>query len=83
MILLNILDTDDPGTLFLIAAFALAGSVAITYFLWRWVLSIKRQLWNQQQMINILIKIAEKNGVSPDELSIIQEKNNNPNDKNL
>lgn len=36
--------------------------LVISYFWYRFVFSIKRQLWNQKQTLNILIKIAQKSG---------------------
>jgi len=41
--------------------------LGIAYYFYRWIFSIKRQLWNQKQQINLLIKIAEKLGVDPDD----------------
>lgn len=35
---------------------------AISYFWYRFIFSMKRQLWNQKQTLLILIKIAEKSG---------------------
>lgn len=45
-----------------IAIVAVGLFFAISYFWYRFVFSIKRQLWNQKQMLIILIKIAEKSG---------------------
>lgn len=59
-------------------ALGLAIGLLTTYSLWRWIFSIKRQLWNQQQQINLLLKIAEKLGVDPFETATIKYENNNP-----
>jgi hypothetical protein len=54
------------------------------YLIIRWATNIRRQLWNQRQQINILIKIAEKIGVEySDEIEGIHTKNNSSNDDNL
>jgi hypothetical protein len=52
--------------------------IVVYYYLARWVFSIKRQLWNQQQQINLLIRIAQKLGVSEndDQIADIRERNN-------
>lgn len=52
---------------------------AIAYYFYRWIFSINRQLWNQRQQINILLKIAEKLGVDSNdsELMTIRYENNN------
>ena len=53
-------------TIYIISgAIAFAAVLASTYYIWRWIFSIKRQLWNQKQQLNVLLKIAEKLGVDP------------------
>lgn len=63
----------------------IAVSIGIAYFFTRWVFSIKRQLWNQKQQINLLVRIAKKLGVdeNDEQLKAIIESNNNPSDENL
>lgn len=76
----------DPVVMFFICAFALGIVVAIAYYFWRWIFSIKRQLWNQKQQINLLIKIAEKLGASEDydgEFQRIKDHNNFGKDSEL
>ena len=48
----------------LIIAISVVLYFVIIYYLFRFIFSIKRQLWNQKQQINILIKIAHKLGVN-------------------
>ena len=79
------MDTPIFFTYVIIAGIALIIVLAISYYLWRWIFSIKRQLWNQKQQINILLKIAEKLGVDMNgsEVSAINYKNNNSDNSNL
>lgn len=72
----------DPSSLILLLI-GLIIVVAISYFFFRWVFSMKRQLWNQKAQINVLLKIADKLGVPSDEVDIIREKNNKSSDSNL
>lgn len=61
----------------LFGVIALSVLIVIYYFVTRWIFSIRRQLWNQKQQINLLVKIARQLGVTDvEELSMIQEKNN-------
>ena len=57
----------------------------ISYFFWRWIFSVKRQLWNQKQQINLLLKIAEKLGVDTNdsEIKTIRYHNNDKDDSSL
>jgi hypothetical protein len=58
------MDTEILITMYLIGgAVAIGILLAASYYVWRWIFSVKRQLWNQQQQINILLMIAEKLGV--------------------
>lgn len=56
---------DDLGSL---TTYAIAIGIgifaffAIAYYLYRWIFSIERQLWNQKMQIELLIIIAEKLG---------------------
>lgn len=56
---------DDLGSL---TTYAIAIGIgifaffAIVYYLYRWIFSIERQLWNQKMQIELLIIIAEKLG---------------------
>jgi hypothetical protein len=72
-------------TWLLIIVAGIALWIVVTYYLLRFVFSIKRQLWNQRQQINILIRIAEKLGVNTDDeqLSNIQTRNNNKDDEQI
>lgn len=49
---------------------------AISYFLFRWIFSVKRQLWNQQATIKLLIMLVEKQGGGNEETAQIKEQNN-------
>lgn len=60
-------------------AIGLVAMLVLYFFITRWVFSMKRQLWNQKQQINLLVKIAQQLGVKED-LSAIEEKNNNSED---
>lgn len=72
---------DTPtSSIVLIAILFLCLWITIAYFFIRWVLSIKRQLWNQKAQINVLIKIAEKLGVPKDEIDLIEKRNNTKSD---
>ena len=53
--------------------------LSIAYYFYRWIFSIKRQLWNQKQQINLLLKIAEKLGVDMQDSDILTIKYNNNN----
>jgi uncharacterized membrane protein required for colicin V production len=57
----------------------------ISYFFWRWIFAVKRQLWNQKQQINLLLKIAEKLGVDmqDNEVKTIRYHNNDTDDSSL
>lgn len=66
----------ENETLLWISLIALILGIVVMYFLFRWIFEIQRQLWNQKTTIDILIKIAEKQGVDSDFLSTVQEKNN-------
>ena len=50
----------------------------IGYYFIRWVFNIKRQLWNQQATITLLLRIAEKQGVTGEDIVQIKEQNNLP-----
>lgn len=72
------MDSDlQPKAILIYSAIALVILLIFYYYWLRYVLSIRRQLWNQKVMINLLIMIAIKNDVSESELSVIKEKNNN------
>ncbi len=68
----------DEFATYILLFFVAVAILAINYFFIRWVFDIKKQLWNQKQQINLLIKIAEKLGVDRynDGLDEIQRKNN-------
>ena len=73
----------ETPTLLFIIFISLVLLLAISYFLFRWIFSIKRQLWNQKVQISVLIKIATKLGVPHSEIDLIETFNNNPNDEFL
>lgn len=50
------------STYIILAVIALILFFVISYFWYRFIFSMKRQLWNQKQTLIILIKIAEKSG---------------------
>jgi hypothetical protein len=82
--LVTIMEGIETTWLLIIVA-GIALWIVVTYYLLRFVFSIKRQLWNQRQQINILIRIAEKLGVNTDDeqLSNIQTRNNNKDDEQI
>ncbi|HEU4576488.1 MAG TPA: hypothetical protein VFS36_15915 [Chitinophagaceae bacterium] len=69
----------ETSSLVMLILFSFIFSITLCYVLFRWIFSIKRQLWNQKQQINLLIKIAEKLGVPKEEVELIENKNNNKN----
>jgi hypothetical protein len=79
------MDTPDIAVYFMVLGITLIVILAISYYLWRWIFSIKRQLWNQRQQINILLKIAEKLGVDSkdSEILTIRYRNNDKDDSSL
>lgn len=84
MNLLNIFGVATE-TFFLAALISIGIYLAILYYLLRFIFDVKRQLWNQKQQINILIKIATKLGVdeNDDQLLDIKHKNNMKSNDNL
>ncbi len=73
----------DTSTLVIYVMLAIVVLLAISYFLFRWIFSMKRQLWNQRQQITLLIKIAEKIGVPRSEVEVIEERNKSKEDQFL
>jgi hypothetical protein len=73
----------DTSTLVIYILLAIVVLLAISYFLFRWIFSMKRQLWNQRQQITLLIKIAEKIGVPRSEVEVIEERNKSKEDQFL
>jgi hypothetical protein len=69
----------------MIIGIALIILLAVSYFFWRWIFALKRQLWNQKQQINLLLKIAEKLGVDMQDSEILHIRygNNNKDDSSL
>lgn len=61
----------------------LAVTLIIVYLFIVFAFRIKRQLWNQQQTINLLIQIAKKLGASGEEIDLIERKNNGASDQYL
>lgn len=41
-------------------------TIGIAYFLFRWIFEVKKQLWNQKQMVKLLCIIAKKLGEDPE-----------------
>lgn len=60
----------DSSTLFIYVLMLLI-SLVFSYFVFRWIFSIERQLKQNKAMIELLGKIAQKNGVSDDEINNI------------
>lgn len=54
-----------------IAIVAFIITMAICYYIFRWIFSIKRQLWNQRQIIMLLSAIALK--LAPEHEKDIEE----------
>ena len=73
----------DTSTIILIAVAALAVWLTLLFFFLRYTYRIKRQLWNQQQQINLLVMIADKLGVPEKEMEIIKTRNDNQDDEYL
>jgi energy-converting hydrogenase Eha subunit H len=74
MILLNILGLEDST--FYISLLSLIIWLIIIYNLIRSAVETKKQLWNQKQQINLLIKIVEKLEASDTEVEEIKKLNN-------
>lgn len=53
--------------------------LVLVYYFTRFIFSIKRQLWNQKQTIELLLMLVEKQCGVTDLTSTIRERNNNPN----
>lgn len=68
---------------FILLVLMIGAVVAIWYGMIRWAFSMKRQLWNQQQQITLLIKLCNKMGVSEDETSNIKERNEDKDNSKL
>jgi hypothetical protein len=68
----------EPLVFFFVLIFSIDIFLLISYYLTRWILSIEKHLRNQKQQINLLLKIAEKIGVSQEDQSLqeINKKNN-------
>lgn len=75
----------ELSTIIIIIGISIVIWLIVSYYFLRWIFSIKRQLWNQKQTINILIRIAEKLGIDEydSQLRDIHYKNNNPDDSPL
>ncbi len=67
---------DNSGNFLLYAASVILTFVFLFYF-FRWVFAVNKHLQNQEKQINLLTKIAEKSGVSADELMIIKTMHQN------
>jgi len=63
----------DTAPLIVIIIVGLALWIAICYFGFRWIFSLKRQLWNQRQTLKLLIMIAEKQGVDKASVTNIED----------
>jgi len=73
---------DDLATYLVIGLLALGVVLAAFYYLTRWALSMKRQLWNQKQMIRLLCIIAKRLGEDPGKyISVVEEKVDVPDEK--
>ncbi len=64
----------DLGLLLTVTIISIIVWLVISFYFFRWTFSVKRQLWNQRQMIYILIKMAEKLGAGGDDLDTIRRK---------
>jgi len=72
----------DTATYLVIGLLALGVVLAAFYYLTRWALSMKRQLWNQKQMIRLLCIIAKRLGEDPGQyISVVEEKVEMPDEK--
>ena len=73
---------DDLATYLVIGLLVLGAILAAFYYLTRWALSMKRQLWNQKQMIRLLCIIAKRLGEDPGKyISVVEEKVDGPDEK--
>jgi len=73
---------DDLATYLVIGLLVLGAILAAFYYLTRWALSMKRQLWNQKQMIRLLCIIAKRLGEDPGQyISVVEEKVEMPDEK--
>lgn len=60
----------------------LVGFLAIYVYLIRMTISLKRQLWNQKQMVKLLCIIAKRLGEDPGKyISVVEEKTESPDDQ--
>lgn len=53
---------DNTGMYLVFGIIGLILAIVVMYNLYRWIFSVKRQLWNQKMQIELLIIIAEKLG---------------------
>jgi hypothetical protein len=63
----------DTAPLIVIIIVGLALWIAMCNFGFRWIFSLKRQLWNQRQTLKLLIMIAEKQGVDKASVTNIED----------
>jgi predicted Holliday junction resolvase-like endonuclease len=68
----------ETSTIVIIAVVALAILIVCLYFFYRYVFSIERQLWNQKQTIELLLRLVEKQEGNSEHLDYIRAANNNP-----
>ncbi|MEJ0105524.1 MAG: hypothetical protein WDO19_24480 [Bacteroidota bacterium] len=64
----------DTSTIWLILVLAIVPAIIINYLLIQWMFHFTRRLWNEKQQIILLTMIAEKLGVSKEDLQRIKDK---------
>lgn len=66
--ILDIMGMDDTAGYFVIILIAI-GSLVLLYLLLRYIFETKRQILNQERIIALLSRMAEKQGVSDDDIT--------------
>jgi hypothetical protein len=57
--------------------------IFIAFYVYRWIFSVRRQLWMQRQQLSILLKIADRLKVNDEDTSRIWDLNNTYDDNKL
>lgn len=73
----------ETSTWVIVSIVTLVLFITLSYFFFRFIFSMKRQLWNQKQQINLLIMIAEQLGVPHSKIELIEERNKETTDAYL
>jgi hypothetical protein len=73
MINLNLkIDTMETEHILMLSALGFLIMILIAYVVFRWIFSMKRQLWNQREMLVLMAKIAHmQQAINSTELELI------------